>query len=313
MYIAMEGTPRAWSTTRMTRHALIVALCLLAGACTAPRERPAVPASTLTLASWNMEHLAERNDSGCRPRTDADYAAMRAYAEALEADVIAFQEVESRAAAERVFDPARYTIEIEQRVGSGRKGECGGKPGLTINPQRTGFAIRKGVAFERLPDFTALQLGNPDLRSGVDVVLRPASGAPIRLLSVHLKAGCNSGNRSNEACPVLFQQVPVLEQWIDQRAGERLRFAVLGDFNRRLALADDAVWADWDDASPANADLARASGEQGARCNPRYRDFIDFIVLDRRAGGDLLQFEEKTYAGSALSDHCAITARLQGR
>ncbi|TLX22877.1 endonuclease/exonuclease/phosphatase family protein [Thermomonas fusca] len=296
----------------MTRPALIVALCLLAGACTAPRERPATPASTLTLASWNMEHLAERNDSGCRPRSDADYAAMRAYAEALDADVIAFQEVESRAAAERVFDPARYTIEIEQRVGSGRKGECGGQPGLTINPQRTGFAIRKGVAFERQPDVTDLQLGSADLRSGVDLIVRPAKAAPIRLLSVHLKAGCNNGDQ-REACPVLFQQVPVLERWIDQRAGESLRFAVLGDFNRRLAQPGDAVWADWDDASPANADLARASGDQGARCNPRYRDFIDYIVLDRRASGDLLQFEEKTYAGAALSDHCAISAQLQRR
>ena len=294
----------------MNRTALIAALCLLASACTAPRERPAASAPTFTLASWNMEHLAERNGSGCRPRSDADYAAMRAYAEALDADVIAFQEVESRAAAERVFDPARYTVEIEQRVGSGRRGECGGQPGLTINPQRTGFAIRKGVAFERQADFTALQLGNPDLRSGVDVIVRPAGGAPIRLLSVHLKAGCNNGNQ-REACPVLFQQVPVLEQWIDQRAGERLRFAVLGDFNRRLVLPGDAVWADWDDASPANADLARASGERQARCNPRYRDFIDYIVLDRRASGDLLGFEEKTYAGPALSDHCAITAQLQ--
>ena len=127
---------------------------------------------------------------------------------------------------------------------------------------------------------------------------------------MHLKAGCNNGNQ-REACPVLFQQVPVLEHWIDQRAGESIRFAVLGDFNRRLALPGDAVWADWDDASPANADLARASGERQARCNPRYRDFIDFIVLDRRASGDLLGFEEKTYAGPALSDHCAITAQLQ--
>lgn len=88
---------------------------------------------------------------------------------------------------------------------------------------------------------------------------------------------------------------------------------MLGDFNRRLALPGDAVWADWDDANPANADLARASGEQGARCNPRYRDFIDFIVLDRRATGDFVRFEKKPYAGTALSDHCAITVQLQRR
>ena len=260
----------------------------------------------------HVEHLAERNGSGCRPRTDADYAAMRAYVDALAADVIAFQEVESRAAAERVFDPARYTIEIEQRVGTGRKGDCGGgdRAGLTVNAQRTGFAIRKGLAFDRQPDFTDVQVGNPDLRSGVDVIVRPTRGAPVRLLSVHLKAGCSSGDK-NDACPVLFQQVPVMERWIDARATEGVRFAVLGDFNRRLVMPADTAWAEWDDASPANADLARASGDQSARCNPRYKDFIDYIVLDRRAAADLVAFDEKTFAADALSDHCAITARLK--
>ena len=298
----------------MKSPALLAALCLLTGSCTGlpDRDAGASPASTITLASWNMEHLAERNGSGCRPRTDADYAAMRAYVDALAADVVAFQEVESRAAAERVFDPSRYTIEIEQRVGTGRKGECGGgdRAGLTVNAQRTGFAIRKGLAFDRQPDFTDVQVGNPDLRSGVDVIVRPARGTPVRLLSVHLKAGCSSGDK-NDACPVLFQQVPVMERWIDARATEGVRFAVLGDFNRRLVMPADTAWAEWDDASPANADLARASGDQSARCNPRYKDFIDYIVLDRRAAADLVAFDEKTFAADALSDHCAITARLK--
>lgn len=296
----------------MTRTALTLALCLLATACTAPQARPDAPAATLTLASWNMEHLAEHNGTGCRPRTDADYAAMRAYADALQADVIAFQEVESRAAAERVFDPARYTVVIEDRVGSGRNGPCAGDPAHTLRAQRTGFAIRKTLAFTRQPDLTDLQLGSPDLRSGVDVVVRPAGGTPIRLLSVHLKSGCSAGNR-NEACTTFFQQVPVLERWIDARAAEPLRFAVLGDFNRRLALPDDAAWAEWDDGNPANADLADAAGGQPARCNPRYRDFIDHIVLDRRATPALMQFQEVTYSGAPLSDHCAIRARLDAR
>ena len=300
----------------MKQHALLASLCLFTASCTgvANRDTPSPAPSTLTLASWNMEHLAERDGSGCRPRTDADYAAMRAYVDALAADVIAFQEVESRAAAERVFDAAIYSIEIEQRVGTGRKGECGGsdRAGLTVNAQRTGFAIRKGLAFDRAPDFTDVQVGNPDLRSGVDVIVRPARGTPIRLLSVHLKAGCSSGDK-NDACPVLFQQVPVMERWIDARAAEGTRFAVLGDFNRRLVMPADTVWAEWDDASPADADLSRASGDQSARCNPRYKDFIDYILLDRRASADLVAFEEKTFAADALSDHCAVSARLEAR
>ena len=299
----------------MKTSALLAALALFATGCTGTPSPATGPATgpTLKLASWNMEHLAERNGSGCRPRTDADYAAMRDYVDDLGADVIAFQEVESQAAAERVFDPAIYTVVIENRAGTDRGGDCRGEPGLTINAQRTGFAIRKGLTFERLPDFTAVQVGNPDLRSGVDLILRPGRGEPIRVLSVHLKSGCSSGDR-NDACRAFFQQVPVMERWIDDRAVEGVRFAVMGDFNRRLGMPADSVWADWDDASPPNADLALASGDQSARCNPRYRDYIDFIVLDRRATDSFTGgFEERTFAGEGLSDHCAISASLSLR
>jgi endonuclease/exonuclease/phosphatase family metal-dependent hydrolase len=298
----------------MKTTALLASLAMFTTACTGTPSPGTGPTSApaLKLASWNMEHLAERNGSGCRPRTDADYAEMRAYVDGLGADVIAFQEVETKGAAERVFDPAIYTVVIEDRVGTNRGGYCRGNEGLTINAQRTGFAIRKGIAFDRQSDFTAVQVGNPDLRSGVDLIIRPRGGDPIRVLSVHLKSGCSSGDR-NEACPVLFEQVPVMERWIDDRSAEGVRFAVLGDFNRRLGMANDAVWANWDDASPPNADLALASGDQSAQCNPRYRDFIDFIVLDRRATGGLRAFEEKTFDGGGLSDHCAVSASLSLR
>lgn len=308
---ATLATPSRIVLYAAMKPALISVLAALAlGACSHV-PAPGDPAP-LKLASWNMEHLAAADGSGCRPRSETDYAAMRAYVASLDADVIAFQEVESKAAAERVFDTANYTVVIEDRVGSDRGGVCRGLDGQTINAQRTGFAVRKGLPFERLGDFTELQLGDADLRSGVDLVVRPRGGEPVRLLSVHLKSGCSSGDQ-NEACAVFFRQVPVMERWIDARAGEGIRFAVLGDFNRRLAMPDDRVWADWDDASPANADLAMASGDESARCNPRYRDFIDFIVLDRRAADDLIAFEEKTYDSDALSDHCAITASLTVR
>lgn len=293
-------------------YALAVGLSLALSGCLGATSAPSMEQGPLRLAAWNMEHLAEANGTGCRPRTDADYEALRAYAEGLNADVIAVQEVESKAAVERVFDPSRYVVVVEDRVSSGRGGSCRGEDGLTIRDQRTGFAIRKGLAFDRQADLVALQLGNADLRSGVDIVVRPQGGEPVRLLSVHLKSGCSSGDR-NEACPVLMQQVPVMEDWIDRRAGEGVRFAVLGDFNRRLALAGDTVWADWDDGQPADADLSLAAGTTGALCNPRYPDFIDHIVLDRRAAADQVGFEERMYGGEALSDHCAITVTLARR
>jgi endonuclease/exonuclease/phosphatase family metal-dependent hydrolase len=279
---------------------------------TVASEATAIPQQAprpLRIAAWNLEHLAEADGSGCRPRTEADYAQLRAYVMALNADVIAFQEVESAAAAARVFDSASYRIFIEAREGSARRSPCRGRDGLTLNAQRTGFAVRRDLAVERYDDLTALQLGDPDLRSGVDILVRPNAGEPVRLLSVHLKSGCSAG-ATQEACPTLFEQVPVLEAWIDARAAEGTRFAVLGDFNRRLALPGDTVWADWDDGVPAEADLELASGQTGPRCNPRFRDFIDFIVLDRRAASDLIGFEEKTFSGEALSDHCAVTATL---
>lgn len=102
---------------------------MFTGACVGlpdPVERPA-SGPTLTLVAWNMEHLAEADGSGCRPRTEADYAAMRGYVTGLGADVIAFQEVESRAAAERVFDPAIYTVVTEERVGTATAGNAGVK------------------------------------------------------------------------------------------------------------------------------------------------------------------------------------------
>ena len=103
----------------MKEYALLAALCLLTVSCEGlpGRDVTPSPAATLTLASWNMEHLAERNDSGCRPRTDADYAAMRAYADALAADVIALQEVESKAAAERVEEQRRAPGVVHHHAG----------------------------------------------------------------------------------------------------------------------------------------------------------------------------------------------------
>ena len=119
--------------------ALTLSAALLSGCIgmTPPRD-----GGSLKIASWNMEHLAERDGEGCSPRTGADYARLRAHASALGADVIAFQEVQNRAAAERVFDPALYDVVMSGRPASTRSGECRGRPGLYIQNQAVGFWYR---------------------------------------------------------------------------------------------------------------------------------------------------------------------------
>lgn len=296
------------SLRAMGRASLAITLSALAG-CVGLTPDDGAPAP-LVLASFNMEHLATRDGEGCRPRGEADYAALRDYVDRIGADVFALQEVESAEAAQRVFTPDVWVVVVETRAGSGRSAECRGLAGRTLTDQRTGFAVRRGLAFERLADVTALQLNDPDLRSGVDLVLRPNGGPELRLLSVHLKSGCSAG-QAQRACPVFFEQAPQLEAWIDARARESRPFVVLGDFNRRLALPDDPVWTDWDDGDPAEADLTLSAGGQRARCNPRYPDFIDHIVLDRRASQRLERFEETVFEGPPLSDHCAISVRLR--
>lgn len=292
----------------LIRCLLAACLLALAGCGTAPPQRDA----DLKIATWNLEHLAEADGSGCRPRSETDYAALRRYAEELDADVVAFQEVESAAAARRVFPAERYEIVFSERPDSGHRGYCrrgGPEAGLQIRQQSVGFAIRKGLPYTRHPDLRELALGNPDLRWGVDVTL--GGRQPLRLLALHLKSGCSSGDRG-EACPTLFDQVPVLERWIDARRAEGGGFVLLGDWNRRLSLAGDRVWS----ALAGDTALVDAAGGRNATCKQRYRDFIDHIVLDPAAAERLRagSFEEFSYGvpeAEHPSDHCPVAVRLQ--
>lgn len=272
---------------------------------------------SLKVASWNLEHLAERDGDGCSPRTEADYADLRRHAAALGADVIAIQEVQNQAAAERVFDPAIYDVVMSSRPARTRSGACRGQPGQFIQNQAVGFAIRKGVSWRRNPDLSALGLGNPDLRWGVDITV--TRGKPLRLLAVHLKAGCNSGRApSDPDCPVLFDQRPVLESWTEARAREGEAFVVLGDWNRRLASRSDAFLADLNDGDPKASTLTLTSGDRSAGCKARYREYIDFIATGAKAAARIEpdSFEEYRYGGvpeaDHPSDHCPIAVRLRG-
>lgn len=295
---------------RLIALAAAVMAVALAG-CASQPMRESVATHPLRIASWNLEHLAEADGLGCRPRNEADYAALRAYADQLSADVIAFEEVENAAAAARVFPPDRYVVAMSQRPSSDRLGFCGhdATDGPTIRDQKVGFAIRKGVDFTRNPDVSELAIGNPDLRWGVDITL--GGSKPLRLLALHLKSGCSAGN-DKKPCPILFDQVPVLQRWISARHAEEVPFVLLGDWNRRLAVADDVVWKRLNEAAP----LLDAAEGKAATCAKRYPDFIDHIVLDPLAAKRFVRgsFAEFTYGVAEEqhpSDHCPVSIAIE--
>lgn len=295
------------------RNVLLTFVLIALAGCAGQARKETVAA--LKIATWNIEHLAEADGSGCHARSEADYAALRNYVATLDADVIAFEEVESAAAAQRVFSNDQYTIVFSQRPASKREGFCrrDATSGPTIRNQHVGFAVRNGVEFTRHPDVSALGLGDPDLRWGVDITVHGAK--PIRLLALHLKSGCARGD-TNEACPILFDQVPVLNNWISARQSEGVDYVLLGDWNRRMSLPDDSIWQRINANLPAAKHLVDAANGRGATCIERFPDYIDHIVLSAGAAARMAKdsFAELSYGvpeSEYPSDHCPISVSIQ--
>ena len=304
-----------------TVTALALFASLLAGCVADPRGGPASVEGRsdrpIRIATWNLEHLAAADGQGCRPRLEADYQELRRHAESIGADVIALQEVENPAAAARVFPSDRWTVVMSDRPDGTREGFCRGGSGPKILKQDVGFAIRKGVPFKRNTDLRALGLGNPDLRWGVDVTLMLPK--PIRLLAVHLKSGCNiNRDPGDRDCPILFAQAPVLEGWIDDRARAREDFAVLGDWNRRTAVAGDEFLTLVSDDLPPGGRLEFTNAGRRATCAARYPDYIDHVAVGQDTARRVRpgSFAEYTYGvpeAQHPSDHCPSSVEISAR
>lgn len=249
-------------------------------------------------------------------RSARDFELLARYARELDADVIALQEVDGPDAARLVFPGYRFCFTARPHV------------------QNNGFAIREGIPYRCGQDVTELSLGDT-VRRGAELILFPDEPHEIRLLSVHLKAGCSRDRLSsrNDACRDLARQVAALEAWIDAQASAGRRFAVLGDFNRDLlgerGPARDAagrllqVWPEIDDGEPPEADLFNAAeGQRFRNCTPgqRFSSYIDHIVLSRSLARAVVPgtFERLTYRPAdahraRLSDHCPLSIRVRVR
>lgn len=172
----------------------------------------------LKLATRNIQFLKVGVNEGPNLREQVDFDRLASYADILDADISAFQEVKNTAAAERVFDPSEYQIFISTRN----------------SVQRTGFAVRQGIRVRHNPDFDDLNV-TTQLRHGTDITVN-VGGTNLRSLSVHLKSGRfddpifeDPFTTISNACQKLNQQPPVLDSWIEQRATDGMPFVILGD------------------------------------------------------------------------------------
>lgn len=256
---------------------------------------------SVRLASWNLEWL-DAPGRGPKARARLDYSRLAQYAERLEADVIAVQEVASELALALVFPPERYGYHLAARGGS----------------QRSGFVFRRGLPTVPHPDLDAL--AGKHLRAGADLGVR-VGDQELRLLSVHLKAFCATGplDPKDRDCQSLKGQLPALEDWVDTRAREGSAFAVVGDFNRAFTDRQDEVLRELDDGEPATLSLTQATPARRAGCTRESHRAVDHILLGGPAGGwlapdsftELLHLPNDTAQQVKLSDHCPLVVELR--
>ncbi len=264
-------------------------------------------AAELKIATWNLEWLTLRAQGdpalpeNVEPKGAADLDNLRRYALALDADVVALQEVDGPEVVARVFPPDRYAIYLTR----------------DDVIQRVGFAVRLGIPVERNADLVGLDV-HPGalhrLRSGADITVR-LPGGMLRLLNVHLKSGCHGERLAapRRECDTLRQQVPVLQGWIAQRRAEGAPFVLLGDLNRRMDGREE-MWS----ALNASAPLLRATEGRGTPCWGG-NTFIDHIIAGGAARAwmqpetlKVLVYREKDpEAQRRLSDHCPVSVRFR--
>ena len=275
--------------------------------------------------------LSRRPTPACRTgvfRGAGAYGLLARQVAALQADMIAFQEIEGSEALGRILADGHY-----QRVGEWR---------WWVNPlpvharQRVAIAVRADKVAQM--EITALpELGLPlsrEARGGLLARWTLPSGETLWVLVVHLKSGCRGGVLDKPAaCKALTAQGQWLGAYLDKWQQVGAPLIILGDFNRDLdgeaqacAAGHCPVGSLWPALDRHGLRRTTAGFRLPSGCYPpRYGPApIDHILLSGplvgkavsgalRAHPFLLPDGRGVYARAPayLSDHCPLSLRLR--
>lgn len=271
-------------------------------------------AEPLTISSWNIEWLStnEAVNKFSDKRDQADFDKLGTYFQSLNADVVAFQEVDDVNAIQRVAGD-QYQILMSDRAlpkNSNRQFK-------EVN-QYTGFAVRKGVPLTDYADFPLEASSNSKLRFASYIVIETETN-PIHMLSVHLKAGCSGAYKSNRDCSRFKEQAQQLNKWIKQRERNNEDYAILGDFNHNLAYSRDWMWKELTQYTDAQLATRKTRADCKVRSNRnnhrthQFRSVIDHIVLSKSLNADPAKqqvFKTQDVLDYKLSDHCPVSTTI---
>lgn len=280
-----------------------------------PQSSLPIESGELVISTWNVEHLASPITDGCRPRSEEELRRLQEYAQSLDADIVALQEVASIEAAELLFPKQGWQIVISTRPDS-EPYTCR-KSGFTSTQQKVAFAVRNGIKIIRANSLGSLGLENPGLRYGLELTVDSPLGA-MTLLNVHMKSGCfvdNYSRSDSEACQTFAAQAPILDAWAEQKEQDGTPYVMLGDFNHRLSAPYNHLTRQLTSNSNGSISTIENPGAHLIGCHPYYPAPIDHILIGNMSKKGLNKSTNihpfaDMKPDAMLSDHCALSLHL---
>jgi endonuclease/exonuclease/phosphatase family metal-dependent hydrolase len=269
----------------------------------------------LSVATWNVEHLAYPIDQGCKPRNEDELQEMRAYAQKLDVDIVALQEVASKEAVHLLFPEAEWQVIMSARPDS-EAYECRGS-GYKSTQQKTAIAVKKALQVSAVEQNQAFMIKRRGLRFGLGISIQTPLGM-TDILNLHLKSGCFVDDylkSDSRACQDLSEQAAILYDWIEKRENTSAPYVILGDFNHRISAPYNRMTRSIKAKSKSATSPIQIVTQPLIGCHPRYPAPIDHIIVGGLTAtsvtlSPLVHYYDDMQEDAMLSDHCATSVNI---